>query len=149
MKTTDALFAIALSASVFASTSAAIAQTTSNAQPQQSRATAPTPELPTILTEDPGITKRAVEWFERMQNGDIDRSQLDASFNQKVTPQIVAAAKTQLGALGQPLGVAFGGGLPKGAATVYRYVLTFKLGEVSEYIALNKDGKVSGLIFRP
>ncbi len=47
--------------------------------------------------------------MERVQAGDIDRSQLNTTINSKFTPDAVSSMKQRLAPLGKPYGIAFGG----------------------------------------
>ena len=100
-----------------------------------------------VTTEDPSVTRRALEWFERAQNGDIDQSQIAAGVAAKFTPQVTASLKNQLTPLGKPLGIAFGGARPEAGSMVYRYVLAFAVGSIQEYVSFDPNGKLSGLVF--
>ncbi len=126
-----------------ASPQLAAAQTSNNA----SAGTAAAAPANLITTEDPNITRRALEWFSRAQNGDIDQSQLSPTVTAKFTPQVTTSLKNQLAPLGKPLGIAFGGARPEQGSTVYRYVLAFAVGSIQEFVSFDKNAKVTGLVF--
>jgi hypothetical protein len=96
---------------------------------------------------DPAVTRRAIEWLERVQTGDIDRAQLDATIDRKFTPQTVALLQSRLSPLGKPFGAAFGGSRVEGQTVVYRYVVAFQVGSIEEYISFDHQGKLAGLVF--
>ncbi len=113
--------------------------------------TAPAPALPGLAasaaSQNPAIESKAVEWLERVQSGNVDRSQLDKTIDAKLTPQMLATLQKQLAPLGQPYGAAYGGSKVVGQTTVYRYVVAFKAGSIEEYISFDQAGKISGLVF--
>ncbi len=114
-------------------------------------AAAPAAQIPGLAadaaTQNPAIESRAVEWLERVQSGNADRSQLDKTIDAKLTPQVLAALQKQLAPLGKPYGAAYGGSKAVGETTVYRYVIAFKDGSIEEYISFDQAGKISGLVF--
>lgn len=97
--------------------------------------------------QNPAIESKAVEWLERVQSGNVDRSQLNKTIEAKLTPQMLATLQKQLAPLGKPYGAAYGGSKMVGQTTVYRYVVAFKDGSIEEYISFDAAGKISGLVF--
>jgi hypothetical protein len=98
---------------------------------------------------NPGITARAKDWLHRVQTGDIDRSQLDATMDTAFTPDLVKQTSQQLAPLGDPLSFTFLKQSVSGDITSYVYQVTFKSGAVNEIFALDKDGKIAGIRFTP
>ncbi|HUZ48422.1 MAG TPA: hypothetical protein VMW12_01635 [Candidatus Dormibacteraeota bacterium] len=115
--------------------------------------TAPAPAAPlpglaaSAASQNPAIESKAVEWLERVQSGNVDRSQLNKTIDAKLTPQMLTTLQKQLAPLGQPYGAAYGGSKMVGQTTVYRYVVAFKAGSIEEYISFDQAGKISGLVF--
>lgn len=117
---------------------------------QAAAQSAPAPRLAAyapLPQANPSVTERAVEWLERIQSGEIDRSQLDSKIEGKFTPATVALLKSRLSPLGKPYGVAFGGTRVEGNTVVYRYVVAFAVGSIEEYISFDRQGKLAGLVF--
>lgn len=135
------LAALTLSA---ANASAQVASTT-GAAPASAAAAVNHPLIP----EDPTITRRAMEWFGRFQNGAIDRTQLAASVDSKLTAPVLDKMKKQLSPLGSPTGIAYGGAREVKGELVYRYVVVFPVGAIQEYMSVDKVGKITGVLFLP
>jgi len=139
------LIAVAFSAAVTLSGANALAQvaSASGAAPAAAAVTRP------MLPEDPAVTRRAMEWFGRFQNGAIDRTQLASSVDAKLTPQALDKMKRQLAPLGAPAGIAYGGARDVKGELVYRYVVVFPVGAIQEYMSVDKVGKITGVLFLP
>jgi hypothetical protein len=101
------------------------------------------------MAENPAVTRRALEWVGRFQSTNIDRSQLDATIDAKLTPQVLAAMKRQLAPLGTPTGIGYGGGRSVKGNLVYRYVVVFPVGAIQEFISIDNVGKIAGVLFLP
>lgn len=114
------------------------------ASPAASASPAPAPSV------DPAVTARAKEWLHRVQTGDIDRSQLTSAMSAALTPDIVKQVSEQLSPLGDPqtFSVVSQQSLGEGIAG-YVYRITFKSSSIDELIALDKNGKIAALRFRP
>jgi hypothetical protein len=102
-----------------------------------------------VVPEDPVVTRRAMEWFGRFQNGTIDRTQLSTAIDAKLTPAALAAMKKQLAPLGAPTGIGYGGAREVKGEMVYRYVIVFAVGAIQEFMSVDKLGKISGVLFLP
>lgn len=131
------LFVFSLLIALLQGAGAALAQT--------SQTTAAHP----AIAEDPAVTKRALEWVERFQSGEIDRSQLNESISAKLTPQELAAMKKELAPFGAPTGIGYGGARDEHSARVYRYVVVFPVGAIQEFISIDRAGKIDGVLFLP
>jgi hypothetical protein len=101
------------------------------------------------VPEDPLVTRRAMEWFGRFQNGTVDRTQLSTAIDAKLTPPALAAMKKQLAPLGAPTGIGYGGARQVKGEMVYRYVIVFSVGAIQEFMSVDKLGKISGVLFLP
>ncbi len=139
--------AVAFSAALTLSGANAFAQVASapNSAPTASNAAVSRP----IPPEDPAVTRRAMEWFGRFQNGAIDHTQLAAAIDSKLTPQALDKMKRQLAPLGPPTGIAYGGARDVNGDLVYRYVVVFRVSAIQEYLSIDKSGKISGVLFLP
>jgi hypothetical protein len=97
----------------------------------------------------PEITARAKDWLHRLQTNDIDRAQFDDTMNAAVTPQLAQQTASQLAPLGAPLAFKFLRVITAGDLTVYIYEVTFTSRKLDEQFALDKDGKIAGIMFVP
>lgn len=100
-----------------------------------------------MLPQNPAVTTLAMQWVHRVQTAQIDRSQLDGALNRKLTNQAIGTMRAQLAPLGDPTGIAYGGGHIVRGQNVYRYVVVFPNTAVQEYIVLGQGGKIAGLLF--
>lgn len=99
--------------------------------------------------EDPAITKRAKDWFHRMQTGNVDRSQLDAKMNAALTDDLVKQSMTRLAPLGTPSGFKFVKAAIIGKVIAYYYQLTTPSGSTFYWLfGLDPDGKIAGFYVR-
>jgi hypothetical protein len=93
---------------------------------------------------------RAREWLHRMQTGDIDRSQLTATMNADLTPDVIKQISEKFGGLGDPLSFTpLGQQSVADDETAYVYRVVFKTTTLNEVFVLDKDGKVAGIQFPP
>lgn len=92
----------------------------------------------------------AREWLRRVQMGDIDRTQLDATMNTAMTSHMVAAMRSAYRRAGSPVSFTFVGSyeLP-GANVAYDYRVRFARRKLFERIVFDRNGLISGLRFRP
>ncbi|HLI96106.1 MAG TPA: hypothetical protein VKT72_08475, partial [Candidatus Baltobacteraceae bacterium] len=95
--------------------------------------------------EDPAITALAKQWVHRMQTGDIDKSQLSASFAKHLTPDAVNGMKEGLAPLGNPTSFVYRGKSTANGATAYQYSVNFKGASLDLTIAVDSQGKISAL----
>jgi len=145
---TASLAAIALALSVqaaHAQTRAAAAMPASSGAKPAAAAAVTQPVMP----ENAAVTRRAMEWFGRFQNNDVDRSQLGAAINAKLTSQVLASMRNQLAPLGTPTGIAYGGARNVKGDLVYRYVVVFPVGAIQEFMSIDNAGKITGVLFLP
>ncbi len=105
---------------------------------------APTP------TPNPELMARAKSWFEQLQTGKVDRSQLATATNGALTDSQLAQAKTMIGALGAPVSFVQKQGMSQGGFTYAIYLLTFADGSKIDFaFGLDAQGKVAGLRLMP
>ncbi|MBV9270330.1 MAG: beta-lactamase family protein [Candidatus Eremiobacteraeota bacterium] len=95
--------------------------------------------------ENPAITALARRWIERMQTGDIDKSQLSPAFARHLTPQLVGGMKQELAPLGAPTSLIYRGKSKAKGSMAYQYSVGFKGARLDFTIAVDGDGKISAL----
>ena len=103
---------------------------------------------PATLTAD-SVQKSAVEWFDRMRTGQIDRAQLTADFNAQLTDETVETTSRFLQAHGyvdSPSGAKLVDTKTTDDQTLYTVKLSFARGNAANLqIAVNGDGKISDI----
>jgi D-alanyl-D-alanine carboxypeptidase len=97
--------------------------------------------------ENPKITALARQWLRRAQTGEIDRSQLTASFSASLNAAAVAETKAQMAPLGAPTSFIYRGKSSLAGVTVYRYRVSFKSGTLKLTIGIDRAGKIAGIDF--
>lgn len=97
--------------------------------------------------EDPKVTALARQWLHRAQTGDIDRSQLTATFSTSLKPNIVTGTKAQLAPLGDPTSFVYRGKSEAAGVTSYQYRVSFKAVTMHVVISIDTHGKIAGLDF--
>jgi len=105
--------------------------------------------LVSAMGEDPAVTARVRDWINRLETGNIDRSQLDATMNAKLTPQFVTEVKQQMSILGAPQQLVFLGKSSANGITVYDYRAVFPAVAFTLRFAVNRTGKIAGLRLLP
>jgi hypothetical protein len=98
--------------------------------------------------EDLAVTKRAKEWFHRMQTGTVDRSQLDARMNAALSDDLVKQTSAKLAPLGTPTGFSYVKAVVVGNQIAYYYAVTVPTGTFYWLFGLDPDGKISGFYVR-
>jgi hypothetical protein len=101
------------------------------------------------IAENPALTKRAKEWFHRMETGNVDRAQLDAEVNSGLTNELVKKTSAALGPLGAPKSFTYVRTLTDGDITTAIYRLAFSSGNVLWIFSVDKGGHVAGFYIRP
>jgi hypothetical protein len=108
----------------------------------------PTPSAPPRSGQS--VLPLAKQWVHRVQTGQINRSQLEATTSSQLTPSLVTRMKNTYGRLGTPLSVTFVNEQSLGAGnTAYSYRVRFRRVTVMERLVLDSAGKISGLSFAP
>jgi hypothetical protein len=116
----------------------------------QATSTAPaTPAIPATAADDAAVTARAKSWFNQIQIGTIDRSQLDAKMNAVLTDSTVAQVSAKIEALGNPSAFTLIKKMTQGSVTAYVFVVEFPTVTLYETFALDPDGKIAGLLITP
>jgi hypothetical protein len=121
---------------------AVIAQAPSTAAPA-------TPAAPATAADDAAVTARAKNWFNQIQIGTIDRSQLDAKMNAALTDATLAQVSAQIAPLGNPSVFTLSKKMTQGSVTAYVFVVEFPKVMLYETFALDPDGKIAGLLITP
>jgi hypothetical protein len=130
-------FSAALVALLAFGGAAAFAQTTAAAP-----SVAATPNGPAMA--------RALDWYHRLQTGDIDRSQLSPKMDETLAPATVSAVQAKLAALGDPVSFVQKQVIDRAGATMYVYDLTYKGGSHLLFMFTSlASGKIVGLQFAP
>ena len=78
----------------------------------------------------------------RIATGEIDRSQLSASFSSFYTPASAAQDRVAFGALGPPKTIAFRRQTIRNGVTVHFYEVTFAAARMGVDIELDQEGKI-------
>ncbi len=89
---------------------------------------------------------RALDWFHRLQSGQIDRKQLTEAFDEQLTGATVRQVKAQLDALGDPTSIAQEPEDDRFGVDAYIYDITFKNGSTyAYYFVVDASGKIAGI----
>jgi len=99
--------------------------------------------------EDAASTALARSLLVEFQRGTIDHSRYDATANAAFTNAIVASVAAQLGPLGPPTSVIFVSKKMIGLERLLLYRVVWPSVTLAESIALDPDGKVGGIYFKP
>jgi hypothetical protein len=103
---------------------------------------------PAALTAD-SVQKSALEWFDRMRTGQIDRTQLTADFNAQLTDETVETTSRFLQAHGYvepPAEAKLVDTRAAGDETLYTVRLSFARGNAASLqISVGGDGKISDI----
>lgn len=107
--------------------------------------------LPTA-TENPAVTKLAFQQFVSWQAGVIKRSLYTKHVQSQMTDAVIKETAQQLGSLGPLLQAKFLGPVttdtaPSGSAN-YLYIMICDRGSVYMQFAIDRDGKIGGMVFR-
>jgi hypothetical protein len=96
------------------------------------------------------VMARAIDWYHRLQTGEIDRSQLGSKLSDTLTPSAVAAVKTRLAAYGDPVSFTQKQIIERAGATMFVYDLRYKSAPELLYLfTLLANGTIVGLQFAP
>lgn len=123
------------------------------ASPAQTRVTPPQAQggaetsAPAAAPEDPAVTARAKNILQGVQADAVDRTQLSDEFNKALTPEKLSSASSTLAAFGTPVEYVYDGKYAQGATTLYLYHVRLDKGRFDEVMAVDPDGRISGLLF--
>lgn len=99
--------------------------------------------------EDPAVTARLRDWIKRLESGNFDRSQLAPQMSAHFTPALVAEIKTEMAPLGAPQQLIYTGKTVTPRGTIYAYRAVFAAATFNLHIAIDAQGKISGLTMTP
>ena len=97
------------------------------------------------VDKSPTTTKHDQEVLQSLLDGKLDRTSLTPEFAVKLTPEKLAAAKSQLAALGKILKFEYVSEQVIEPLNARIYKVTFALVELTYSIAVDSDGKIGGL----
>ena len=106
-------------------------------------ATANAPPTP-APGEIPAVTARAKDWWQRLQTGTVDLSQVDERFAQRLTPDFLAQIKASLALLGAPTDWIYQGSQTVPGAVIYRYWIRLDGLPHVWSVGLTPDNKIAG-----
>ena len=98
-------------------------------------------------SENPQIRELSQQWLLRLQNSNIDRSQLTAEAAKELTPARARALATNANAIGKPRAFVYRGASYYSPKTFYSYKVKFSGATVFYYVILSENGKIAGLIY--
>jgi hypothetical protein len=106
-------------------------------------------ERANALTEK-SVETIALQWFERMRTGQIDRTQLTAEYNAQLTNDAVKKMSTYLNEYkygASPTGARVLLTRTSGEQTFYDVKLTFPRGDAASLLfGFNAEGKITGVV---
>ncbi len=96
------------------------------------------------------VMARALDWYHRLQTGQIDRAQLGPKLSETLTPAMVAAVGAKLAAYGDPVSFVQKQAIDRAGATMYVYDLTYKSSPPLLFMfTFLANGTIVGLQFAP
>jgi hypothetical protein len=100
------------------------------------------------VKEDPAVTKRAREWFHRMQIGSVERSELSAQMSAALTDALVTKTAAQLAPLGEPTSFKYVKAYLVGDQLAYVYQVSVPSGSFYWWFGLDTKGQITGFYVR-
>jgi len=110
---------------------------------------ASTPAATSAPVEDPKVTAIAKGEFTALQQGKIDRSHYTQRMSAVLTDALVSQTGAQLAQLGALKSITLSATQRVQGDSVYVYALTCANGSLKMTLALDKDGLIDGMYFRP
>jgi hypothetical protein len=98
---------------------------------------------------DPKVLTRARSWYDMLESGSIDRSQLTKDMDAAMTPDKVSQIAANLKLLGTPTSFTQIDSAAVSAYTVYHYRVGLASGALVMTLALDASGKIAGINLRP
>jgi hypothetical protein len=95
-------------------------------------------------SSDAAVAARAQSWLHAVQNGKIDRSQLDDKMNAALTDAKLAAVAAKLAPLGEPKSFTLERKADHSPYRVYVYKVAFAKITLLETFTLDAAGKIAG-----
>jgi hypothetical protein len=109
----------------------------------------PTAGATALAAVDPKIENAAKDWLHRFQTGNIDYSQMSDRVSAKLTPALAQQIQETLKPLGDPISFTYLGSQVVEGINVYGFLVTFKDRQLNEFFALDANGKIAGITFKP
>ncbi len=103
---------------------------------------------PVAAREDAAITARAKSWWNQLQTGQVDLSQVTPDFAARLTPAFLAQIKEGVAPLGTPSGWTFTGSKIVPGGVTYSYRIQLAGVEHIWNIVLAPDGKIAGSLLQ-
>ena len=112
-------------------------------------ATAADPAPPAVAPTEDGMTAFALQWFVRLQAGEIDRTQYTAAYSAQLSDSAVRAMSHQLNKYeASPLRAEIMRKRAIGDQTFYQVRLIFPRGDAASVLfGFDNAGKISGVSF--
>jgi hypothetical protein len=108
-----------------------------------------TAQLAAAALTDKSVEAMALQWFEQMRTGQIDRTQLTAQYSAELTDDIVKKMSTYLNEYkygASPIGAKILRTRSTGDQTFYDVKLTFPRGDAASLLfGFNAEGKITGI----
>jgi hypothetical protein len=105
---------------------------------------------PTGALTDKSVETIALQWFERMRTGQIDRTQLTAQYSAQLTNELVHKMSAYLNEYkygASPIGAKILRARAAGEQTFYDVKLTFPRGDAASLLlGFNDKGKITGIV---
>ena len=98
---------------------------------------------------DEGVKALALQWFAQMQSGQIDRTQLDATYSAQLGDDAVQQMSRKLKEYGaSPMSASVLKSRTTGEQAFYLIKLVFPRGDAAAMlVGFNSDGKITGIDF--
>jgi hypothetical protein len=95
--------------------------------------------------EQPAITARVKDWWNRLETGTVDPAQLDPTFARALTPAMIAQIKAGIAeAGGSPTEWVYTGSQPFPGGTLYHYWIRLNGNPRTFTVGITTDGKIAG-----
>jgi hypothetical protein len=109
-----------------------------------------TVQLAAAALTDKSVEAMALQWFERMRTGQIDRTQLTAQYSAQLTDDIVKKMSAYLNEYkygASPIGAQILRTRATGDQTLYDVKLAFPRGDAASLLlGFNDKGKITGIV---
>jgi hypothetical protein len=131
-------------------TLALVAALLATALPGMAHAAATPAPVAATPSPNPVIMARAKTFYRALATGTIDRSQLSAQANAKLTDEAVKAVAAKLAPLGEPVTFEYVKSEQQGGSMLHAYLLGFGNGQKLEFVVgFDAQDKVSALALQP
>jgi len=104
---------------------------------------------PTPLPDDPAVDKRAKAEFLAWQSGVLDKSRYTPALAAAATADVIGQVSPQLQSLGDLKSIAYTAAWLRDGFRQYQYLITCSKSPILMLYALDAQGKVAGVRFRP